>query len=76
MSSILIIAGFAGRFLLPRDRISFKKTETHPTFSVLIAAYREAEMMEQVASEEGAIGYVSGTVELLENLKVLQITEK
>lgn len=70
LRSILIIAGFTGRFLLPRDRISFKKAETHPTFSVLIAAYREAEMMEQLAQALSKLSWPADKIEFLLLLEV------
>ena len=63
LRSLLIIAGFTGRFLLPRDRISFKKAETHPTFSVLIAAYREADMMEQLAQALSKLSWPADKIE-------------
>ena len=36
----------------------------------------DEQMMERVASEKGAIGYVSGSAELIGNLKVLEVAEK
>lgn len=35
----------------------------------------DEEMMQRIAEEEGAIGYVSGTAELPEQLKVLEVEE-